>query len=136
MYKYLVQVHMQILGQWINFYLIFSSNIYSDRQTNYKLSLGNTNDKSITMKMRFFEQFFFKLEHLLKRNGWTKNQKRFFMLPCRKDVRYYHKFWSMNKDYAHQKHIKNSWHWIHFYVIHVLKKYLNREADKLKIVWW
>ena len=44
------------MWQWINFYLILSPNKCTDRQTNFKLSHGNTVNNSIFIKMRPFQQ--------------------------------------------------------------------------------
>ena len=52
---YFLQKHIQILWKWINFYVIYSPNKYSDNQTNFELLHNNIINIGTTIKRKLFK---------------------------------------------------------------------------------
>ena len=70
---YLLQKHIKMLWQWINFYAIYSTNKYSDSQKNFNFLQNNLIDNGTTMKTKYFqeqqEENNWKSEHMLRLNS-------------------------------------------------------------------
>ena len=54
--SYLLQKHIQILCQYISFYMIYSRNNYSDGPTNFKKSHNNIITSGTLKKIKHFQE--------------------------------------------------------------------------------
>ena len=89
----MLQKHIQILWQWINFYVIYSSNKYSDSRINFKLSHDNIINNGTTMKLKPFQE-----------QQQKKKSEHFFKSYCWIFIKYVHT--GCNKNIEPAKYLK------------------------------